>query len=438
VKPGLGGIAFGDVGSRVERVRARLAEKFSAQAMLVSSPANIRYLTGFTGASTGLLLLPDRFVLVTDDRYRARALHTVCAPHLSHNGAEVVTPPQRADMIRRFVPKSERLVIEADNVSLADYKRLSADLIGVDLVPAHDIVLEERLVKDAGEIARIRAAGAISDAAVEDLVAAEPLGWSELEVAAFLLERMTAIGAERAAFEPIVATGERSALAHPRLGSERLEENMILLIDFGAEVDGYKADTTRTLWWGELPKDLETAFDAVREAYDAAVGTLKPGVMVEAVDGAARSVLREYELERFVVHPSGHNVGLEIHERPFLGQGYPGELATGNVVTIEPGVYIPDVGGVRLEDTFVVTDAGPVALTTSMHGGQIDRRRAGELSDGAGGTTSSRGADTRVEWDETQFSGKHPDAQKVDDHRRFLVGDGASQQSAYDAGGETA
>jgi Xaa-Pro aminopeptidase len=388
VKPGLGGIAPGDVGSRVERVRARLAEEFSAQAMLVSSPANVRYLTGFTGVSAGLLLLSDRLVLVTDGRYRTGALHTVCAPHLSHNGVEVIAPAQRADMIRRSVPKSGRLVIEADSVSVADHERLGADLPGVEIVPADDIVLRERLIKDAGEVARIRAAGSISDAAFEDLIAAEPIGWSELEIAAFLLERMTAVGAERAAFEPIVATGERSALAHSRPGRERLEENTVLLMDFGAEVDGYKADMTRTLWWGELPKGLETAFDAVREAYDAAVGMLGPGVRGEAVDGAARSVLRAYELERFVVHPSGHNIGLEIHERPFLAQRYPSELATGNVVTIEPGVYIPDVGGVRLEDTFVLTDSGPVALTTSTHSGRTDRRRTDEPGDGAGGAAS--------------------------------------------------
>ncbi len=209
---------------------------------------------------------------------------------------------------------------------------------------------------------------------------------------------------------------------------------MVVLMDFGAEVDGYKADMTRTLWWGELPKDVETAFDAVREAFDAAVGMLKPGVPGEAVDGAARSVLREYDLERFVVHPSGHNVGLEIHERPFLGQHYPGELATGNVLTIEPGVYIPDVGGIRLEDTFVITDSGPVALTTSAHIGRTDRRRGDEPSDGAGGAASGPSAGPRVERDETQFSGKHVDFEKLDDHKRFLIGDRAPWQSVQDAG----
>lgn len=374
----LDGITPGNVGSRVERIRARLADEFSAQAMLVSNATNIRYLTGFTGVSAGLLLLPDRVALLADRRYRTRALHTVSAPHMSQHGIEVIDPSQRSQMIKRFLPKSARMVIEEDHVVLSKYTQLTTDLPGVELVPAADIVSDERLIKDAGEIARIRAAGAISDAAVEDLITAVPVGWSEHEIAAFLLERMTDLGAERAAFEPMVATAERSALAHCRPSRERLEEDMILLIDFGAEVDGYKADMTRTLWWGELARNLHVAFNAVRKAYDAAVGQLNPGVPPEAIDNASRAVLREHDLEQFVIHPCGHNIGLDIHEFPFFSKHHRGELATGNVVTVEPAVYIPDIGGIRLEDTFVITDSGPVALTMSPCGGQSKSHSAAQ------------------------------------------------------------
>ena len=308
---------------------------------------------------------------------------------------------------------------------MSEYTQLTTDLPGVELVPAADIVLGERLVKDAGEIARIRTAGAISDAAVEDLIAAVPVGWSELEIAAFLLERMTELGAERAAFEPMVATAERSALAHSRPSRERLEEDMILLIDFGAEVDGYKADMTRTLWWGELARNLSVAVDAVRKAYDAAVGQLNPGVPLEAVDSAARSVLKEHDLEQFVIHPSGHNIGLDIHEYPFFSQHYRGELATGNVVTVEPGVYIPGVGGTRLEDTFVVTDSGPVALTMSPRGGQSEPHGAGQPIRRGGDGAPTGSAEPSVHSDEKQFSGEYVDFEKVDDHKRFLAGDRA-------------
>jgi Xaa-Pro aminopeptidase len=433
VKSALDGITSGDMGSRVERVRARLENEFAAQAMLVSSATNIRYLTGFTGVSAGLLFLPDRLALLADRRYRTRALRTVSAPHMSQHGVEVIDPSQRSEMIKRFLPKSARMVIEEDNMVMSEYMQLTSDLPAVELVPANDIVLEERLVKDAGEVARIRAAGAISDAALQDLVAATPIGWSELEIAAFLLERVTALGAGRAAFEPMVATGERSAVVHSRPSGERLEEDMILLIDFGAEVDGYKADMTRTLWWGELAHNVSVAVDAVGKAYDAAVGMLNPGAPPESVDGAARAVLREHELEQFVIHPCGHNIGLEIHERPFFSQHHRGELATGNVVTVEPGVYIPGICGIRLEDTFVVTDSGPVALTMSPHGGQSEPLIAGRALGGERDGALTGPSGPRVQWDETQFSREHVDVEKLDDHKQFLIGDRAQWQPFADA-----
>jgi Xaa-Pro aminopeptidase len=421
------------MGSRVARVRARLADEFAAQAMLVSSASNIRYLTGFSGVSAGLLLLPDRLALLADRRYRTRALSIVSAPHMSQHGVEVIDPSQRSETIKRFLPRSARMAIEEGNLVVSEYTQLTADLPGVELIPAKDIVLKERLVKDAGEVARIRAAGAIGDAALEDLIAATPIGWSELEIAAFLLERITALGAERAAFEPMVATAERSALIHSRPTRERLEKDMILLIDFGAEVDGYKADVTRTLWWGKLAHDVSVAVDAVGKAYDAAVGELKPGAPPESIDNAARAVLREHELEQFVVHPSGHNIGLEIHERPFFSHHHSGELASGNVVTVEPGVYIPGVGGIRLEDTFLITDSGPVALTMAPRGGQSEPRVAGRAIDGGRDGALADPPEPSVQRDETQFSGRAVDVEELDDHKRFLIGDRAPCQPFEDA-----
>jgi Xaa-Pro aminopeptidase len=421
----LDGIAPSDVGSRIERVKARLAHEFGADAMLVSSATNIRYLTGFAGVSAGLLLLPDRLALIADRRYRTRALQAVSAPHMSQIGIEVIDPSERTEVIKRSLPTSARMVIEENNMVMAEYTRLTTELPVVELVPAGDIVLEERLVKDAGEVARIRAAGAISDAAVEDLIAAVPIGWSELEIAAFLIERMIAFGAERAAFEPMVATAERSALAHSHPSRERLEEDMILLIDFGAEVDGYKADMTRTLWWGELAPDVSAAFDAVRKAYDAAAAELHPGASPESIDSASRTVLREHELEQFVIHPCGHNIGLDIHEQPYFSSQFRGELATGNVVTVEPGVYIPDVGGIRLEDTFLVTDSGPLPITMSPRGGQSRAVDAGPVSHDGGDRAPAEVAGPRIESDETEFSQVGVELEKVDDHRRFLLGDRA-------------
>jgi Xaa-Pro aminopeptidase len=423
--PSLRGIAYGDVRTRVARLRATLAEEHSAEAMLVSSAANIRYLTGFTGVSTGLLVLPDRLALIADGRYRTRALHTISAPHLAQDGAEVILPHLAATTIKQSLPGGAPLVIEADNVSMAEYKRLASELAGHELLPADDIVLQQRLIKDAGEIARISAAAAITDAALEELIAAEPLGWTELQAAEFIWQQMIAIGAERAAFEPIVATAERTALAHSRPSRARIEENTLVVMDFGAEIDGYKADLTRTLWWGELPRELEDRYEQVRQAYDAAVAALNPGTSREAVDAAARDVLAEHDLEQFVVHPCGHNLGLEIHERPFLGQGCHGELAAGNVVTVEPGIYIPDVGGIRLEDTFVLTDDGPAAVTAQRHMGGIDRRRGSATGPSAPIPSATQVPGPHVHWDEDDFSERSVDFEKLDDHKRFLLGDRA-------------
>lgn len=397
--------------------------EFSAQAMLVTDHANVRYLTGFAGVAARLLLLPDRVLLMTDGRYRTEALRTISAPHLSHNRTDVLLPDEWIATITRALSPAPRLVVEGDSMSVADFNSLRVALSGVELIPAGDIVLEERVIKDSGELARIRAAGAISDAAFDDLLAAEPLGWSELEVASFLVERMREIGADRAAFEPIVATGERSALAHSRPSKHRLAEDTIVLIDFGAEVDGYKADMTRTLWWGDPPKDLTVAFDAVLEAYGAAVRMLRPGVRVGSVDEAARGVLRERGLEQFVVHPSGHNIGLDIHEQPFLTPTHSGELAVGNVLTVEPGVYIPDRGGLRLEDTFVVTDRGPVALTTATRSGLIRRHRVGRCRADIGPLVRERSPERAVQSDDPQLTRRFIDADKLDDHKRFLIGD---------------
>jgi Xaa-Pro aminopeptidase len=396
--------------------------------MLVSSAANIRYLTGFTGASTGLLVLPDRVALMTDGRYRTRALHTISAPQLAHAGADVIPPQLAASTVRGALRRGGRLVIEADNVTMAEYTRLAGELSGYELLPAEDIVLQQRLIKDAGEIARIRAAAAITDAALEELIAAEPVGWTELETAEFIWQQMIAIGADRAAFEPIVATAERTALAHSRPSRARIVENTLVVMDFGAEIDGYKADLTRTVWWGELPGELGEYHTAVQRAYQAAVARLTPGTSRDAVDAAARDVLAEHDLEGFIVHPSGHNLGLEIHERPFLGQGYPGELAAGNVVTVEPGIYIPDVGGIRLEDTFLITSHGPIALTAQRHMGRIDRRRTGEASPSVAVADVADVPGPRVHWDEEEFSGTFVDFEKLDDHKRFLLGDRAPWQ----------
>jgi Xaa-Pro aminopeptidase len=400
----------GNVGTRVARLRQRLDESFSAEAMLVSSPANIRYLTGFTGGSTGLLVLPDALVLFTDNRYRLRALQTVSAPHLSHNVVEVVAASAYSGTLPEAVSIPKRLAVEADVLSWSQQTRLAETLAGVELVPTEGVLLADRLVKDAGEIGKMRAAAAISDAAFEELVTAEPIGWTEREIAAFLLERMIELGADDAAFEFIATTGANAAVPHAVCTKQRLGEGTGLLVDFGAEVGGYKADMSRTIWWGQPPDELQRMWDAVRRAHEAGWRAIQPGVSYGEVDAAARRSLAGDGLDEYFTHPTGHNVGLEIHERPYFAAGVEAPLACGHVVTVEPGVYLPGVGGVRIEDTFLVTEEGAVALTQARHGGSYQRQRA---SDPGGGHT----ADIPVCVD-----GGDGDRDGRDSHARFMAG----------------
>lgn len=343
---------------RAERVRRRLAGEHGVEALLVADPANVRYLTGFTGhAVGGLLLLPDRLLLGVDGRYRAEA---------EGHDAEVVGHDEVAGAVRGAV---ERVAVEADHLTLAEHARLADRLAGVELVPTEGVVLAERLVKDEGEIALVRAAAAISRRAFDDLEAAEPVGWTEREIATFLVRRMEEHGADGAAFDTIALVGERTAAPHAEPSQARLEDGACLLVDGGARLDGYRADMTRTLWWGTLRDDLAAVVEATRAAYDAALPLLVPGTPYADVDAAVREAYRERDLEQFVVHPCGHNIGLDVHEQPYFARRFDAELAAGHVVTLEPGAYAPGLGGARHENTIVVTADGPVELTGAAAAG---------------------------------------------------------------------
>jgi Xaa-Pro aminopeptidase len=426
----LPGIRSSDLRSRLTWLRSALSTSLGVDAILVTDPANIRYLTNFAGASAGVLVSADVQILLTDGRYRALAHQTVVAPHVVAANIEVVISRDPGAVIRDHLSASARVAIEADHMSVADFDRLGADLGEVTLVPVSNALADARLVKDAGELARIRAAAAITDAALEDLVAAEPIGWTERAVATFLAGRVVALGADAPAFEPIVASAERTAVPHARPGRHRIETGQIVLVDFGSEVDGYKADLSRVLWWGDIAPRLAAGYDAVQHAYREAVAALQVGVTPGEIDERARAVLREYDLEQFMIHPSGHNLGLEIHETPFLHSIYDGRLAAGNTITVEPGIYIPDLGGIRIEDTFVLTDSAAVPLTMSACGGAIASGRSAQthppLPGEPGQRTPTGGCEPRPE-------SASVDALALDDHQRFLIGHTAPWPSAEEA-----
>jgi Xaa-Pro aminopeptidase len=231
------------------------------------------------------------------------------------------------------------------------------------LEPVKGWIEELRMVKSPAEIARIRRSVETNSRAFEQAVARIRPGMSERDLAAELEYRMRRLGAEKPAFETIVAAGVRSALPHAQPTAARLQSGGLVLVDMGAIVDGYSSDMTRMLFLGVPAAKVKRVYRAVLEAQLAAIATVRAGASTAAVDRVARRVLRGYGLDRAFVHSTGHGLGLEIHEPPRLGKRDKGRLEAGMAITIEPGVYLEGFGGIRIEDTVVVTEAGCEILT---------------------------------------------------------------------------
>ncbi|TKJ33795.1 X-Pro dipeptidase [Blastococcus sp. CCUG 61487] len=337
-------------------------------AVLVTDLLNVRYLTGFTG-SNGVLLVrtdgPDLFG--TDGRYTTQAAAQV--PDL-----EVLVDRGTVAAVAREATRrgAGRLGYESHHLTVDGYAQLEKVLADAadggtpaELVSVRRAVEEQRAIKDADEIESLRRACAVADQAFAELVAEGALrpGRTELEVGRELDARMLALGAEAPSFETIVATGANSAIPHHRPDATELRDGDFLKLDFGATVDGYHSDMTRTVVLGQ-PADWQLdVHRLVAEAQAAGRAALAVGADVVAVDAAARDVIVAAGHGEHFTHGLGHGVGLEIHEAPGIGQLGAGTLAAGMAVTVEPGVYLPGRGGVRIEDTLIVTDDAPELLT---------------------------------------------------------------------------
>ena len=353
-----------DVAPRLDRLRAGLGAA-GCEALLVTHLTNVRYLTGFTGSAGLLLVHGDGALLVTDGRYRDQAADQVAT---SGAPAEVevrtTQDDQRAALAATVAELGDvRLGLEAEHVAWAAQQRFAEWFAGAEVVPTSGLVEELRLVKDAGELARIEAACAIADAALAQVrhrLAARP---TEAELGLELDTAMRRLGAADVSFETIVASGPNGARPHARPGPRTIDDGDLVVIDFGALVDGYHSDMTRTLWVGEPTARQRRMWDVVAEAQAAWVAAVGPGVPVGDVDAACRQVIDDAGWGDAFLHATGHGVGLDIHEAPRVGRAGDATLAAGQVVTVEPGVYLPPDGGVRIEDTLVVTDEGARALT---------------------------------------------------------------------------
>jgi len=359
----VGSLAEMTISSRSVRLRARFDDA-GCDALIVTRLANVRYLTGFSGSAGIVLVTPDELVLVTDGRYSTQSREQVEAAGVDARIEICPTQAAQQELLADLSRPFTRLGLEAHGVTWAQQRSWASAFREIDLVATEDLVEGLRRVKDPGEIARIRAACSIADDALATVLPSLAQRPTEREFALDLEVAMRQRGASGTSFDTIVASGPNGAKPHARPGERRVEHGELVVIDFGCIVDGYCSDMTRTLSVGDPGPDARRLWDVVRESQQAGRDAVAAGVACAAVDQASRAVIDAAGWGELFSHGTGHGVGLEIHEAPRVGKNSSGTLETGVVVTVEPGVYLPGVGGVRLEDTVVVTDAGAEALTS--------------------------------------------------------------------------
>jgi len=341
---------------RVEGVQGAL-ESLDAQALLVTNLTNVMYLTGFSGSNGQVLVTPDGARFMTDGRYRARARDLVKA-------ADVAVYSNRlTDVLKPLLQEMgiSRLAVEGRTMTLADRDDLAERLDGVDLVTAKGQVEDLRRIKERAEVEALRSAIALGDAAYAHILDRIRPGATERAIGLELEIYMRTNGADDISFEPIVGSGPLSAHIHHTPSERRVEKGDFVLLDFGARVDGYCGDLTRTVVLGAPSEAQQRQYDAVLKTNSDALEAMKPGADCRAVDAVARHTLAEAGFDDFG-HGLGHGLGLEVHESPRLSRISSDVLEPGMVVTNEPGLYLED-GGVRIEDCVLITEAGAEVLT---------------------------------------------------------------------------
>ena len=352
-----------EIAGRLPRLREGIAEA-GCDALLVTHLTNIRYLTGFTGSAALLLVLPDGVVFVTDGRYRDQSHE-----QLTTSGVDArfeITGLEQDERLSDAARGIARMGLEATHVTWSAKRKYAAKVFdGSTLVATENLVEQLRVTKDDGEIARIEAACRIADdalAQVRPRLLEEP---AERDFALELDMTMRRLGASDVSFETIVGSGPNGAKPHARPTDRRIREGDLVVLDFGALLEGYHSDMTRTVSIGEPTDTQRRMDDVVRAAQAAGVAAVRPGVTGRDVDAVCRGVIADAGWGEAFLHGTGHGVGLDIHEDPRVAQSGAATLAPGHVVTVEPGVYLPEHGGVRIEDTVVVTPDGCRPLTTA-------------------------------------------------------------------------
>jgi len=353
-----------EIAPRLARLRGRLVSEH-LDALLVTKLANVRYLTGFTGSAAMLLVTVDDAVFVTDGRYIEQSTEQLGAASVDTDvRIEIgLTVAVQHAALAATVASGTRLGLEDHSVTWAEKRGFAATFADAELVPAGQLVEDLRRVKDRGEVDRIRRACAIADDAFQALLGRLADGVTERQFALELEFAMRERGASANSFDPIIAAGPNGAKPHAKPSDRTIGRNELVVCDFGCVVDGYCSDMTRTVSLGDPGAEARHLYQVVLASQQAGRALVAADVACADIDRASRDVIADAGWADAFSHSTGHGVGLEIHEAPRVAATGRDTLVVGDVVTVEPGVYLPGIGGVRIEDTVVVAAAGSEPLT---------------------------------------------------------------------------
>ena len=340
----------------------RLIKKDRLSAILVTNETNVTYLTGFTGDSSYLLLTPENQIILSDHRYGTQLQEECPGIDVELRGPGMTI----AELTRKIVKKTKlgAVAIEAASVSVGQFDALTNLLDKVELVKTNGLVERLRQIKDKEEVAAIRVAIDLAEKAFAVVRASLRSELTEREVAHELERQIRLFGGDCCSFTPIVGVGDRAALPHYRPGHRRIGESDFVLIDWGARAQLYVSDLTRVLVTGRISPKLERIYGVVLKAQQAAIARIRPGARMEDIDAVARNVIAKAGHGKHFGHSLGHGIGLQVHEAPRLAEKQEEQLKAGMVVTVEPGIYLPNWGGVRIEDDVLVTKSGHEVLSS--------------------------------------------------------------------------
>lgn len=331
-----------------------------ADALLVSNIKNIRYLSGFTGSSAHILITAGKKFFLTDSRYATQVAGEV-------KGYRVKICARAVEAISAIIAaeKARTVAFESDFVTHDAFLRLKKQLPSVKLKPMPGVSSKARQLKDPFEVDRITDSVRVLDMGFEEAVRVVRAGTAEKEAASLIEFAFREAGADGLAFDTIVASGPRAALPHAKASDRKIRKGELVVVDMGVLLDGYNSDATRTLCVGRPTAEQKKVYRTVLDAQRRAIDRVAPGVKAADVDAAARKTIEKAGYGKYFGHATGHGVGLDVHEGPSVGPLSKERLAPGMVITVEPGIYIPGWGGVRIEDMLLVTKDGFEVLTTT-------------------------------------------------------------------------